>query len=77
MNREAVVLGSPVYSLFLGRLGSVDKHLIDTGKLILIKESQDIRKIKVAKKKTLENKYQQTSKYLVSEIVDRVLGLAK
>lgn len=77
MNREAVVLGSPVYSLFLGRLGSVDKHLIDTGELILIKESQDIRKIRVAKKKTLENKYQQTSKYLVSEIVDRVLDLAK
>ena len=41
MNREAVVLGSPVYSLFLGRLGSVDKHLIDTGKMILIKEKSE------------------------------------
>ena len=29
MNREAVVLGSPVYSLFMGMLGSIDQYLIN------------------------------------------------
>ncbi len=33
MNREAVALGTPVYTTFEGRLGAVDEHLIATGRL--------------------------------------------
>jgi predicted glycosyltransferase len=33
MNREAVSLGVPVYTVFGGRLGAVDEHLIREGKL--------------------------------------------
>ncbi len=33
MNREAVALGTPVLTVFEGRLGAVDQHLIDTGRL--------------------------------------------
>ncbi len=33
MNREAVALGTPVYSTFEGRLGAVDEQLIATGRL--------------------------------------------
>jgi len=33
MNREAVVLGSPVYTTFAGRLGGVDERLIEQGRL--------------------------------------------
>ncbi len=33
MNREAVALGTPVYSTFEGRLGAVDELLIGTGRL--------------------------------------------
>ena len=33
MNREAVALGTPVYSTFEGRLGAVDERLIETGRL--------------------------------------------
>jgi predicted glycosyltransferase len=33
MNREAVALGVPVYTVFGGRLGAVDRHLIREGKL--------------------------------------------
>ncbi len=73
MNRESVVLGSPVYSLFMGRLGSVDKTLIDSGKLVWIRESQDIKGIKVAKKNTLGKEYQRTGRKLVAEIVDKIM----
>ncbi len=73
MNREAVVLGSPVYSLFMGRLGSVDKTLIDSGKLVWIKDGEDIKRIKMAKRDRSENEYQKTSQNLVVEIVDKIL----
>ena len=43
MNREAAALGIPVYSFFRGALGAVDKHLEETGKLILLKSEEDVR----------------------------------
>jgi predicted glycosyltransferase len=33
MNREAVALGTPVFTVFEGRLGAVDERLIDEGRL--------------------------------------------
>jgi hypothetical protein len=33
MNREAVALGTPVYTIFSGRMGAVDEALIDSGAL--------------------------------------------
>ena len=33
MNREAVALGTPVYTTFAGRLGAVDETLIREGRL--------------------------------------------
>jgi uncharacterized protein len=33
MNREAVALGTPVYTVFEGRLGAVDERLLDEGRL--------------------------------------------
>ena len=33
MNREAVALGTPVYTTFSGRLGAVDERLVDEGHL--------------------------------------------
>jgi hypothetical protein len=43
MNREAAALGIPVYSLFRGTMGAVDKHLAAVGKLILLESEQDVR----------------------------------
>jgi predicted glycosyltransferase len=44
MNREAAALGIPVYSLFRGTMGAVDKHLAATGRLVLLESEQDVRK---------------------------------
>jgi predicted glycosyltransferase len=43
MNREAAALGIPVYSLFRGTMGAVDKHLAETGRLVLLESEQDVR----------------------------------
>lgn len=50
MNREAAALGVPVYSIFGGKIGAVDRHLANQGRLILIDNAQDIpRKIKLVR----------------------------
>jgi predicted glycosyltransferase len=42
MNREAVALGTPVYTVFGGRLGGVDEWLIGTGRLKPLADARDL-----------------------------------
>jgi predicted glycosyltransferase len=42
MNREAAALGVPVYSIFRGEIGAVDRYLALTGRLTLIERPQDV-----------------------------------
>jgi uncharacterized protein len=42
MNREAVALGTPVYTAFEGRLGAVDEALLRDGRLRKLEDSQEI-----------------------------------
>ena len=46
MNREAVALGTPVYTTFAGRMGAVDESLIRTGRLrpLIALDELDVRK---------------------------------
>jgi predicted glycosyltransferase len=44
MNREAAALGVPVYSIFRGHVGAVDRHLADAGRLVLLESVEDIRR---------------------------------
>jgi predicted glycosyltransferase len=42
MNREAAALGVPVYSIFRGRIGAVDRYLSQTGRLQLLESVDDV-----------------------------------
>jgi hypothetical protein len=42
MNREAAVLGTPVYTTFAGELGGVDEWLIATGRLRPLRRAADL-----------------------------------
>ncbi len=42
MNREAVALGTPVYTTFGGRLGAVDEQLIRDGRLVRLTAATDL-----------------------------------
>jgi uncharacterized protein len=42
MNREAVALGTPVYTTFEGRLGAVDERLIEEGRLRKLREPAEL-----------------------------------
>lgn len=48
MNREAVALGTPVYTTFEGRLGAVDERLIAEGRLRKLTSAQDLTFVKRA-----------------------------
>ncbi len=43
MNREAVALGTPAYTIFSGRMGAVDERLIAEGRLIPLHEPGELR----------------------------------
>jgi len=42
MNREAVALAIPVYTTFAGRLGAVDTHLVEEGRLRRLTSADDL-----------------------------------
>ncbi len=42
MNREAVALGTPVWTTFQGRLGAVDEQLIADGRLKVLERAEDV-----------------------------------
>jgi len=42
LNREAVALGTPAYTVFQGVMGAVDKDLLDQGRLHLLERHEDL-----------------------------------
>jgi predicted glycosyltransferase len=46
MNREAVALGTPVWTTFEGRLGAVDERLIAEGRLRRLERAEDVEVVK-------------------------------
>ena len=46
MNREAVALGTPVYTVFEGRLGAVDERLIAEGRLLRLSDPEELEIVK-------------------------------
>jgi len=42
MNREAVALGTPVYTVFEGRLGAVDERLLADGRLLQLRSAAGV-----------------------------------
>ncbi len=48
MNREAVALGTPVFTVFEGRLGAVDERLIADGRLRRLRRPEQVSVVKRA-----------------------------
>ena len=44
MNREAAALGIPVYSIFRGKTGAVDRQLENEGRLTMIQSVAEVKK---------------------------------
>lgn len=53
MNREAAALGVPVYSIFRGPVGLIDKKLEQEGRLTFVSSPADFPKIKIQKREKI------------------------
>lgn len=51
MNREAAALGVPVYSIFRGKMGAIDRYLSQSGRLVMLETIEDAQhKISLVKR---------------------------
>ena len=71
MNREAAALGVPVYSIFRGKIGAVDRDLREKGRLILIETADDVHsKIELVRR----TKHQDPFEGKPSSVLDRIIS---
>jgi uncharacterized protein len=77
MNREAAALGVPVYSIFRGSIGAVDKYLASHGRLILLERAQDIRTKVVLKPRVRASQGGVQSSLVLDSVVDAIISIAE
>jgi uncharacterized protein len=75
MNREAAALGVPVYSIFRGKIGAVDRHLQQEGRLILIESVEDIRKKIDLKQRPKNEQHLYNERPALNAIVDAISNI--
>jgi len=77
MNREAAALGVPVYSIFRGKIGAVDRYLAGNGRLVLLERVEDIyTKIALERRKQARRDLSVGSAALRS-ISDAIISIAE
>lgn len=52
MNREAALLGVPVYSIFAGRQGALDRQMEAAGAITFIRDARDLSKIRLERRRS-------------------------
>ncbi len=70
MNREAAALGVPVYSIFRGNIGAVDRYLHQDGRLVLIDSNESVERDIQLVKRQRRSISAITSKRTLHEIVN-------
>jgi uncharacterized protein len=77
MNREAAALGVPVYSIFRGKIGAVDRYLSEQGRLTLIESPQDvISKIKLTRRDNIRA-FDSDSRPALQNILDFIVAIVE
>ena len=75
MNREAAALGVPVYSIFRGKIGAIDRYLADAGRMVLLESEEDVQtKINLCHRTRLPRTENASSSALTA-IVDNIISI--
>lgn len=69
MNREAAALGVPTATIFAGHTAAIDEYLFDENRLIKIETSDDLKKIKLEKKKDLNLRREKNVRRQVADLI--------
>jgi predicted glycosyltransferase len=72
MNREAAALGVPVYSIFRGKIGAVDRHLANAGRLVLVESIEDVKTKIVLRRRHRTDEHECASSRALTNIVKNV-----
>ncbi len=75
MNREAAALGIPVYSIFRGKSGAVDRHLQKEGKMVLIETSADVQNKILLQRRNRNTEASARARHALGDIVREVEGI--
>src|ERR1700722_17915621 len=78
MNREAAAMGVPVYSIFRGPIGAVDRFLSSQGRLVLLESVEQVQtKIRAVRrdKEALALNHQKSP--ALERILDHITGIAR
>ena len=76
MNREAAALGAPVYSVFRGHIGAVDRYLSAAGRLVLLQSVDDVRARIVPRRRQRDAKGITTDSGALGTIVQHIAAVA-
>jgi predicted glycosyltransferase len=77
MNREAAALGVPVYSIFRGRIGAVDRYLATQGRLILIESREQLRSKLVLRPRQRSATPASASSGSLHALVEHIVGIVE
>lgn len=72
MNREAAALGVPVYSIYKGKIGAVDRYLSERGKLVILESADEIERKIVFLKTDKRTKTSTRTSIPLQQIVDKI-----
>lgn len=77
MNREAAALGIPVYSIFRGTIGAVDRQLCAEGRLVLIDSLEGVDRLVRLTRRSRKSVEDVTSRRVLNQVVDSIQELAQ
>jgi uncharacterized protein len=77
MNREAAALGVPVYSIFRGKIGAVDRYLVASDRMTLLESVGDVQSKLVVRRRDRHQKKLQTSDAALNTIVAHLVKIAE
>ena len=75
MNREAAAMGVPVYSIFRGTIGAVDRYLERSGRLVLLESADDVRTKLIVKKRDRPVHNDMAARSTLDSIVNQIAAL--
>lgn len=78
MNREAVALGVPVYSIFRGKIGALDRQLHKEGRMVLIEKLDDVyKKILLQRREKSQAQNSGAPRQALGGIIEHVTAILK
>lgn len=77
MNREAAALGIPVYSVFRGAMGCVDRHLAENGRMVLLESTSELASKLVVQRRDWRPGCSTTGQATLETVTTHIVRLAE